>query len=373
MPGRSYRVMRIAGIPLGVQPLWLVIVGLITWSLGSDYYPARIDGISPAAAYGLGLASALLLFASIVAHEYGHALTARRRGVQIEGIDLWLLGGVAKMSGEARRPEDELRYAVAGPAVTLVVALTFTALALLLPDSVPRAVRALVGYQAYVNGAILVFNLLPAFPLDGGRITRAYLWRRSGDLQAATTSAARIGRGFGWFFAFLGTMEVFAGGPAGLWLIVIGFFILLAATAESRHAELAAAFTGVHAGELMSAPAISIPADMTLNEAAQLFAQYRFSSFPVVEDGRATGLLTLKSLEALPPSAWAATRVGEVADHDPSLFVSPADDMTELLDDESFARAGRAVVVEPTGAAAGVVSVTDVERALRAKRLRARV
>ncbi len=173
MPGRSFRVARIAGIPVGVSPLWLIIVALITWSLGADYYPGEVHRITPAESYALGLVSALLLFASILAHEFGHALVARCRGVEIEEIGLWLLGGVARMRGQPRTAGDELRFALAGPAVTAVVAGLFGAVALALPASAPAALRAVVGYQAEINLLILGFNLVPAFPLDGGRVARA--------------------------------------------------------------------------------------------------------------------------------------------------------------------------------------------------------
>ena len=363
--------MRIAGIPLGVQPLWLVIVGLITWSLGHDYYPSEVHGISPVASYALGFGSALLLFASIVAHEYGHALTARRYGVQIEGIDLWLLGGVAKMRGQVHRPGDELRYALAGPAVTLVVAAVFGAITLLLPSSAPSALRAIVAYQVYVNTAILVFNLLPAFPLDGGRVTRALLWRRSGDLQSATAAAARVGRGFGWFFIAVGALNSFAGAVGGLWLVVIGLFVLLAASAEARHTELMEAFAGYRARDLMSAPPVSISADATLDQAVDLFQRFRFTSFPVTSMGEVVGLLTINHVLAVAPEDRLWTVVGDVADRDPSLVVDPSADLAELLEQAGFARDGRAVVVGDDGSAMGIVTVTDVERALRARRLTA--
>ncbi len=206
MPGRSVQIGRIAGIPVGVSPWWLGIVALITWSLGSGYYPGQVHGISTIGSYGLGLASALLLFASILAHEFGHALVARRRGVEIEEIDLWLLGGVARMRGRPERPQDELSFAAAGPAVTLGVTAAFAALAALLPASTPSAITALVDYQAEVNALILVFNLVPAFPLDGGRIARAVLWRRSGDIGAATNKAAGLGRGFGYLLIAFGVL-----------------------------------------------------------------------------------------------------------------------------------------------------------------------
>src|SRR5512146_2862856 len=154
----SIRIGRLAGIPIGVQPLWLAIVGLITWSLGAVYYPGQVAGIAPGLAYALGLLSALLLFASILLHELGHAVVARRHGVEIEEIDLWLLGGVARMRGYPKEAGDELRFALAGPAVTLAIAVIFGAVAVLLPVSTPDALRAVIEYQAFVNTAILVFN-----------------------------------------------------------------------------------------------------------------------------------------------------------------------------------------------------------------------
>src|ERR1019366_1424639 len=246
MPGRSIRIARIAGIPVGVSPLWLIIVALITWSLDAGYYPGQVHGITPAVSYALGLASALLLFASILAHEFGHAIIARRRGVEIEEIDLWLLGGVARMSGRPKTAGDELSFALAGPAVTAVVAAIFGALALALPTSTPAALRAVVSYQAEINLLILGFNLVPAFPLDGGRVARALLWRRSGDIDAATNTAASLGRVFGYFLIAFGVLLTFNGAPGGLWLALIGVFVVVAANAARLQEPVVSTFTGVH-------------------------------------------------------------------------------------------------------------------------------
>lgn len=367
--GRSFTILRIAGIPLGIQPLWLVIVVLITWSLGDSYYPDAIHGIAPVAAYGLGFASALLLFVSIVAHEYGHALTARRHGMAVEGIDLWLLGGVAKMRGQPRRPADELRFAAAGPLVTLVIVAIFAALALLLPSATPKTVAALVDYQLYVNGVILGFNLLPAFPLDGGRIVRALIWMFTGDLRRATRAAARAGRLFGWFFVAFGFFDAMGGIAGGLWLALIGFFIVAASNAEARQAELEQTFAGIHARDLMTAPAISLAAETTLRDAVELFQRYRFASFPVTEGDRVIGLLTLAAVEALPPAVRETMRVGELADRDPALLVGLDEDVVAILGSAAFGRDGRAAVVDADDHLAGLISITDVTRALRARSL----
>ena len=263
MFGGDLKIGRLAGIPISIHPLWLVIVALITWSLGSTYYPDEVSGIAPAAAYGLGLASALLLFASILLHELGHAVVARRYGVEIEGIELWLLGGVAKMKGAAHRPEEELRFALAGPGVTVVIAVVFGLATVALPSSTPDAVIALLGYQALINAAILVFNMLPAFPLDGGRVLRAIIWQRTGNFEQATARAARVGRGFGYGMVGLAFLGVFAGAPGLLWLGLIGLFLIVAGRAEESSVALQATFKGLGLRRVMAVPAATLDADTT--------------------------------------------------------------------------------------------------------------
>ncbi len=371
MSGRNLRIGRIAGIPVGVSPWWLVIVALITWSLGDSYFPEVVHGIAPGASYALGLASALLLFASILAHEFGHALVARRHGIEVEEIDLWLLGGVSHMRGEAHNPSDELRYALAGPAVTAVIAAVFGVVLALLPSSTPAAVRALVEYQVLVNGLIFVFNLMPAFPLDGGRVLRSLLWRRSGEIGRSTETAAGLGRGFGYVLIALGALEFVAGGVEGLWLALIGFFLVMASGQQARGAQVQAALSGVRVSDLMSTPVVSIPEQTSAAQAgADYFLPYRYTSFPVVDGrGRAVGMVSVAQMEALAPAQRAVARVLDIADRDPELTVAEDEDVARLLERPAFARQGRAVVVDRSGRPVGLVSITDVQRALRASRL----
>jgi Zn-dependent protease/predicted transcriptional regulator len=365
----SIRIGRLAGIPIGVQPLWILIVALITWSLGAVYYPDRVDGIAPVAAYGLGLLSALLLFASILLHELGHSLVARRNGVEIEEIDLWLLGGVARMAGYPKTAGAELRFAIAGPAVTLAIALFFGVLALALPDSAPAALKAVVEYQAFVNLSILVFNLLPAFPLDGGRVARALIWGRSGDITRATRLAASIGRGFGYAMIALGVVGALAGAFGGIWLAAAGFFVVVAARAEEDGLRVRVAVSGREAGRLMSFPAVTIPADTSLEDAVQhYFIPYRHPAFPVIEAGRVVGLVDRKSIEQVPAARRASTRVGDVAIRNPSLLIDEHQDVAELLERPAFQEVGRAVV-RSAGDQVGIISITDVEELMRALEL----
>src|SRR6478735_2410591 len=317
---RSVRVGRLSGIPIGIQPLWLVIVALITVSLGSAYYPDQAPGLAPVAAYGLGLLSALLLFASILLHELGHAVIARRHGVEIEEIDLWLLGGVARMSSYPKTAGDELRFALAGPGVTLAIA--FGLIALVLPSSTPEAVTAVISYQLFINVAILAFNLLPAFPLDGGRVARALIWRHTDDLSRATTTAAAIGRGLGYGMVGLGVFAALAGGIGGLWLALIGFFVIVAAKAEAEGLRVRIAFTGREARNLMTFPAVSVPAEISVADAVQdYFIAHRFSAFPVLDGEQLVGLIDRAAVERVPAERRAGTTVGEACLREPSLVI----------------------------------------------------
>jgi Zn-dependent protease/CBS domain-containing protein len=367
----SVRLGRLAGVPIGVQPLWLVIVGFITYALGHDYFPQEAPGISDTAAYALGLVSALLLFAGIVAHELGHAVVARRRGVGVAEIDLWLLGGVARLHGEPREPGDELRYAAAGPAVTLgilaVLALVRVAVGGVLADWA----LALLDYQLYVTAAILVFNLLPAFPLDGGRILRALLWRRSGDRDAATDRAAGAGRAFGWAFVALGVLSAAGGAVNGLWLAFIGGFLILAGAAEAQSTRTQSAFRGLAARDVMTPDPATLGAALTLEDAVSAgFAHHLFTAFPVVgDDGRPLGLLTIAAVRAVDPAARRGLRVTDAMVADPALVVGLDEPVADLLARSAFLRVGRAVVVDGDGRLAGLVSVTDLERSRRADEL----
>ena len=370
MPG-SMRIARLAGIPLGIHPLWLVVVGLITWSLGANYYPARVDGIQPGAAYALGLISALLLFTSIVLHELGHSLVARRYGIEIQEIDLWLLGGVAVMKEGPRHPEEELRFALAGPAVSVVIAALFALLALALSGSSLVELQAVAEYQAVINTLIVGFNLLPALPLDGGRVARALLWLRTGDKARATIVAAAASRAFAWGFITLALLSLLLGAPSGLWLGVIGFFLLIASRAEASEAQVRQVFEGRRAGQLMSRPVVTVPGELTVEEAIRsYFVPYRYAAFPVVDRaGRVIGLVSLDRVKAAPASERPSLLVATIADRDRDLLVGEEEDVADLLERPAFARVGRAIVTGPGGEPVGILSITDVQRALRAATL----
>ncbi len=368
---RSVKVATIAGIPIGISPWWLVIVALISWFLGASYFPDAVPGIDPGVAYAMGLASALLLFAGVLAHELGHAIVARRYGIEVEEIDLWLLGGVSKLRGEAHVPAHELRYALAGPAVTAAIVVLLALVIGATGLHTDSIVGALLAYQLLINGLILVFNLLPAFPLDGGRVLRALLWRRSGDIVQATARASAVGRAFGYGLLAIGGLEVIAGGPGGIWLVLVGGFLLFSASAQQAATEVQAVVAGVSARELMSSPAVALPADIPVERAVTEYcSRYRYTAFPAIDDaGRFVGLVTLDAIERMPAGVRDRHPVAEIADTDRELTLHGPDDVAQLLERPAFGRSGRAVVVDDLEHPIGVVSITDVRRAVRAARL----
>jgi CBS domain-containing protein len=270
------------------------------------------------------------------------------------------------MSGYPKAATDELRFALAGPAVTFAIAAGFGVIALLLPASTPEALTAVVSYQLFVNATILVFNLLPAFPLDGGRVLRALIWRRTGDLVRATHSAASVGRGLGYGMVGLGVFTAVTGALGGLWLALIGLFVTAAAKAEENGLLVRTGLGGREAGKLMSFPAITVPAQISVAEAiSDYFIPHRFSAFPVLEDGRLIGLVDTAAVERVPVDRRASTSVGDAALYDPELVVEEDQDVADLIERPAFQRVGRAVVRAADGRV-GILSITEVNRVLRA-------
>ena len=242
----SFALGRVAGVEIGVNWSWIVVVGLVGWSLGAVVFPDEVPGLSDGTYLAMALIATVLFFASLLLHELGHAVVARREGMEIEGITLWLFGGVARFKGMFPSGGAELRIALAGPAVSLFLGLLFLGAAAVLP--MPDAVDGVVAWLGRINLILLAFNMLPALPLDGGRVLRALLWLRSGDFMRATSTAGTMGRVFGNGLMILGVLAVFAGAPGGLWFVAIGFFLSTAAQAEVSFATMRTALGGLLSG-----------------------------------------------------------------------------------------------------------------------------
>jgi Zn-dependent protease/CBS domain-containing protein len=367
MPARSsLRFGRIAGVEIGASWSWLIIVALILLLLSSSVFPETNPGLSDTAYAAMGAVAALLFFASLTAHELGHAVQARREGMEIDGITLWVLGGVARFRGDFPSAGAELRIALAGPAVSLVIGVVFLGAALTL--SLPSGVDGVVFWVGQINLVLLVFNMLPALPLDGGRVLRALLWRARGDFGAATRTSAAVGRGFGQVMVGGGLLLVlFTGALGGLWFALLGLFIIGAAEAESQAAAAKEALGGLRVRDVMVDDPVSITPDTRLDEFMDLFLARRHTAYPVVDAwGGVRGIVTFRHALAQPREEWPAHRVEEVMVPFDRAIVLDADlDLREAYVRLAADDLHRGLIVEG-GRPVGLVSLTDVARVVEA-------
>jgi Zn-dependent protease/CBS domain-containing protein len=360
---------RVAGVEIGANWTWLLVFGLIVWSLGAEVFPTENPGLSDGAYATMAVVAALLFFTSLVLHELGHAVTAQREGMQIEGITLWVFGGVAKFKGMFPSAGAEFRIAIAGPLVTLVIGSVLILLAALVP--LPTGVDGVVAWLGRINLVLLIFNMLPALPLDGGRVLRSLLWRSTGDFTRATLIAGGLGRTFGQVMIFGGVaVALLAGAPGGLWLALIGWFLTTAARAEASLATTRAALAGMVVAEAMASEPVTVPSELPVaGFVDQVFSSRRHAAYPVTTAGRPVGLLSFRDVAALPHSDWDRVTAGDaMRPLEQVLVLSPTDELADaamwLVDSDL----GRGLVVD-AGALVGLLSITDVSRLLELRRL----
>jgi Zn-dependent protease/CBS domain-containing protein len=370
----SFRLGRIAGIPIGVNWSVLVVLWLIAWSLAAHRLPLAHPGRTTAAYWAVGLVTAVVFLASLLAHELGHSLVALRNGMGVDRITLWLFGGVAMLRGEAKDPGVELRVAAIGPAVSLVLSAAFAVAAgLANAFGAPGLLAAAFAWLALINLVLAVFNLVPAAPLDGGRVLRAFLWRRHGDRARATFQAVRAGRAFGYLLIGLGIVEFAAGaGLGGLWFVFLGWFLLNAATAEASQALLREALAGVSVRQVMTPEPVTAPDDLVVGNLLDDYVmRHRASAFPLLDRaGRLSGLVTLSRLKQVPVDERATTPVRDVACPANDVPVASLDEpLVELIDRMAGCSDGRAVVIAD-GRVVGIITPTDISRTVELVALR---
>jgi len=368
----SFTLGRIAGIQIGINWSWLVVLVLLVWSLASGVFPSQNPGLSDGAYFAMAVVAAVLFFASLLAHELGHALQARRESMEIDGITLWLFGGVAKFRGRFPSAGAEFRIAVAGPLVSLVIGVVFLAVAIVLP--LPAALDGVFAWLGYINLVLLVFNLLPALPLDGGRVLRSALWAAKDDFARATRTAAGIGRGFGYLFIAGGlALFIFANAFSGAWLAFVGWFLLGAATAEVRDLAVREALGGLRVRDLMVPDPVTVPPDLSVGELVDAVVwRRRHTTYPVVEDGRVVGLLPFRCVAEVPRTEWDSRTVRDcMIPRERVPVLDPDDELVDALADLTETDVNRAVVLED-GRLVGFLSVTDLVRALEIGGLRRR-
>lgn len=361
----SFRIGRVSGIAIGVNWSIVAIFVLIAVSLAAGRFPDVYPDQSPLAYAVAGLVTAVLFFASVLAHEISHALVAQRNGIEVDGIVLWLLGGVARLRGDADSPGVAFRISVIGPVVSFVLGIAFLGLAAVLDQA---GTTGLVVESALWLGAInivlAVFNLFPGAPLDGGRVLRSILWKYSGDKQRSWVQAAKAGQVVGFVVIGLGILQFAAIGVGGLWLMIVGWFLVMAARGEQAHAELQSRLGDRRVAEFMSSDPVTAPGDITVDEFLDRYVfRHNFSSFPVTDDGGPPiGLATVKSVRHVPAGRRGTTRLHEVATPiDEVATAGPDDPVTDVLDGLGDGDGGRILVMSGSRLV-GIVSPADIMR-----------
>jgi Zn-dependent protease len=382
--GGSITLFHVRGIRISVDWSWFVVLFLVILWMSNFYGNVLDESSSSTTPFVLAVASAIGFFGSILLHELGHAFAALRYGIGISSIQLWIFGGMARMDREADSPATELKVALAGPAVTLAIAIALTLggiaavgwgefeeAAVLRTTSGVSGVMAMVAWLATINLLVLVFNLLPAFPMDGGRVARAIAWARTGDRNAATRFAAGLGRIFGYLFIagglYMAVTNSILGTFGGVWLALIGMVINGSARGAAMQTAISSRIGEVRVADVMDREPVAIPGDISIEQALdEYFLRYRWPWFPVVDAAhRFLGLLERERADEVPEVSRASSNVADLVDHDRGLFVRDDTPLDSLLSNQNLRRLGALMAVDSDGRLSGVITIEQVGRALR--------
>jgi PDZ domain-containing secreted protein/Zn-dependent protease/CBS domain-containing protein len=377
MTGSSFIFLRIRGIPIGAHWSWLFVFGLVVWSLASSLFPATYPGLSDTSYLVMGVVAGALFFISILLHELGHAFRALREGLTIDGITLWLFGGVARFKGIFPSAGAEFRIAIAGPLVSVAITVVFAGLTALGEQGGlgwSEQAQGIVDYLWRINAIVVAFNMIPALPLDGGRVLRAWLWHRQESFPAATVSAARAGKAFGGLLAAVGLLNFFSGGggAGGLWFVFLGWFLIQAAESETEVGLMQTALRGCRVADLMTDDPQVVDADISLDrfldEATQTSGP---STYPVLRAGELVGMISQRAVVEVPSNERAIRTVAEAMIPRSELTIlDPEADVVDVLED--LQKSPRRAPVMDDGTLVGILSVSDVVRLLETERVRTR-
>jgi Zn-dependent protease/predicted transcriptional regulator len=360
MMGDAPTLFRIWGIPVRVHMSWVVIVGLLTWSLSVGYFPQVLPDLPAAAYWTKGLLAALLLFVSVFLHELSHSVAARRYSIPVSGITLHIFGGVSQLEREPDRPGVEFVVAAVGPLTSFAIAAGLVVAQGLLQPA--PGTRAIMTYLALVNTVVGVFNLVPGFPLDGGRLLRSLLWKLKGSLSWATRVATQVGSGFAFVLIGIGLLRALRGEfVGGLWLALIGLFLRQAAQGSYQQLVLRQTLGPLAVRDIMMREVIQVPPDLVVAQVVdEFFWRHRVSTFPLVSGGRVAGILTLDRVKQLPRERWAETPARDVMlPLSDALTTTPASSVWEAFEKLVRNGVGRLAVMD-RDRLVGYLSIKDV-------------
>ncbi|MFG0335568.1 MAG: site-2 protease family protein [Maioricimonas sp. JB049] len=359
---KRFRVCNLLGIPVYLDLGWFAIALLITWSLATGLFPQRIEGLSSSTYWLMGIAGTLGLFASILAHELGHAAAARWFDVPIRGITLFLFGGVAEMSREPPHARAEFHVAIAGPIVSILIVLLCAAIGMAGGHLMPDAVAAVVWYLGLVNAVVVGFNLIPAFPLDGGRVLRSILWHFKRNLTWATWVSSSIGSAFGLVLVGFGVLNLLTGNViAAIWQAMLGLFLRNAARMSYQHVLARQALEGEPVHRFMQRDVLTVDPSLSVEELVENHIyRLRNKMFPVTSNGRLLGCVTTRNVQRLPRRKWSTTTVAEITTHcAPNNTIPLAGDAMDALTHMSQNLTSRVMVVDDDRLV-GMLSLRDL-------------
>jgi Zn-dependent protease len=384
MPGGGVTLFRVRGIRIAVDYSWFIVLFLIIFWLSGFYRDVLNEPENDTSAYLLAVASAVLFFGSILLHELGHAVVAIRHGIGVPAITLWMFGGVASLGKDSDTPGTEFKIAVAGPLVTAAIVIVCVVVGLLLAggdefrnaaltegDTRTSGIAALISWLASINLLVLIFNLVPAFPLDGGRIARAIAWWRTGSRTTGTRFAATLGEWFGLFLilAGIGYFLVYLGDVlGGVWLAFVGFILRGAARAALAQTEVTSRIEGISVADVMDRDPVAIPESASIEQALdEYFLRYRSPWFPVVDAAqRFIGLVDRGAADGVPATERTSTTVRDVLARDSgTLTVREDDPLESVLGNESLRRLGALIATDALGHIRGVLTIDAIGKALR--------
>jgi Zn-dependent protease/CBS domain-containing protein len=363
MFGKRFKLFKLFGFEVGIDLSWIIIAILIAWSLSTGYFPFQIKDLSTQTYWIMGIIGAAGLFFSIVAHEFCHSLVARKSGMPMKGITLFIFGGVAEMGAEPPGAKAEFLIAVVGPLSSIAIAAVFYGIYRAgIAGQCPPAVNGVVAYLAMINGLLAVFNLVPAFPLDGGRILRSVLWGWKGNLRWATRISSAIGGAFGIFLIILGFIRILGGYfIGGMWLGLIGLFIQGAAKMSYRQLLTRKALEGEPLKRFMQTDPVTVSDSLTVEQLVEDYIyRYHYKLFPVVNSNKLLGCISTKQLKEIPRTQWDKKTVGEIADPcSEENTIGPDADAVKALSAMRRNNASRLMVVE-NDQLVGIIALKDM-------------
>ena len=370
MFGSRITLFKLLGFEVRIDISWIIIAVLIVWSLAQGVFPLYDKTLSPLTYWLLGVGGAIGLFASIIFHELSHSLVARRFGLPMRGITLFIFGGVAEMDDEPSSPKAEFLMAIAGPLASIGIGALCLGLLSLIRGIWPRPSELILNYLGTINLILAAFNLLPAFPLDGGRVFRSLLWRWKGDVRWATRVASQVGSGFGLFLIFLGVFSVLGGGlVGGIWWALIGLFLRSASKMSYQNVLVRSALEGESVKRFMKTDPVTVSGDTTVDHLVEDFIyKYHYRMFPVINDSRPLSCVSINDVKSVPREEWDHHTVRELARPcSTDNTISMDEDAIKALTVMNKTGSSRLMVVDHGGKLIGMVAMRDLMRFLALK------